>query len=206
MDGVAGDDRAPAGEGARTPVERIGVAGDNLDIGQFDPQLFGGDLGEAGEVTLPLSPDAGRDADFAGGLDLDAGALIGSDAGPFDIGHDADAGMASLLAQPWLLFLDEIVIPDQPKGVLQQGGIVAAVINERREILIDDVVVMREGVGGQEIAAADLTDVELQFAGRQIQQALDDEDAVLASGAAVGGDDGLVGEDDGELTGVIGNL
>src|SRR3970040_787620 len=122
------------------------------------------------------------------------------------ISHDADAGVAALLAQTWLLLLDEVVVADQPERVLEQRAIVAAVVDEGREILVDDVVVVREGVRGQEVAAGDLVDVQLQLAGGQIEQALDDEHAVLAAGAAIGGHDGLVGEDGGEFAGVVGNL
>ena len=45
--GVAGDDRAAAGERAGAPIELIGVAGDDVDVGDIDAELVGDDLREA---------------------------------------------------------------------------------------------------------------------------------------------------------------
>ena len=96
VDGIAGDDRAAAREGAGAPIELIGVAGDDIDVGDIDAELVGDDLRKAREMPLPLGADAGRDADLAVGLHLDLGAFVGPDAGALDIAGDADADMAAL--------------------------------------------------------------------------------------------------------------
>ena len=61
VDGVAGHHRAAAGKGAGAPIELIGIAGDDVDVGDVDADLVGGDLGEHGEMALALGADAGRD-------------------------------------------------------------------------------------------------------------------------------------------------
>ncbi len=61
VDGVAGDHRAAAGEGAGAPIELIGIAGDDVDIGDLDAELLGGDLGKHREMPLALGADAGGD-------------------------------------------------------------------------------------------------------------------------------------------------
>ena len=104
VDGVAGDHRAAAREGAGAPVELVGVAGDDIDVGDGDAELVGGDLGKAGEMALSLRADAGRDAHLAVRLHLHLRALVGADAGAFDVAGDADADVPAFGAQPRLLF------------------------------------------------------------------------------------------------------
>ena len=73
--------------------------------------------------------------------------------------------------------------------------VIAAVVFERREVLIDDLVVVGERVGRNEIAPPDLGAVDAQLVRGDVEQPLDHEHAVLAAGAAIGRDDRLVGED-----------
>ena len=61
IDGVAGHDRSTAGKGAGAPVKLVGIPGDNVDIGHVNPDLVGDDLGEDGEMALPLGADPGGD-------------------------------------------------------------------------------------------------------------------------------------------------
>ena len=63
------------------------------------------------------------------------------------------------------------------------------------EVLEEDPVIVRELVGREQVAAADLDPVEAQLARRQVEQPLHHEHAVLAAGAAHRRDDRLVGED-----------
>ena len=103
VDGVAGNHRAAAGKGAGAPIELIGIAGDDIDIGDGDAELIGGDLRKHREMPLSLGADPGRDADLAVGLHLNLGAFIGTDAGALDIAGDADADMPAFGAQLWLV-------------------------------------------------------------------------------------------------------
>ena len=73
--------------------------------------------------------------------------------------------------------------------------VIAAVVFELRKVLIDDLVVVGKRIGRNEIAPPDLGAVDAELARGDIEQPLDDEDAVLAAGAAVRRDDRLVGED-----------
>ena len=122
VDGVAGHHRAAAGEGAGAPIELVGVAGDDIDVGDVDAELVGGDLGEHREMALALGADAGRDADLAVGLHLDLGALVGTDAGALDIAGDADADAAALARAARLLFPDELIVADSSSALSSTGS------------------------------------------------------------------------------------
>src|SRR5258708_1410592 len=122
--------------------------------------MVGGDLGEDGEMPLPLGADAGGDADLAARLHLDLGALIGADPGALDVARNADADAAALRLQARLLLLDETVIADELQRPFQDRGVIAAVVGEPGEVLVDDLVVVGERVRRNEIAAADLRAVE----------------------------------------------
>src|SRR6516162_10653851 len=91
MDSVAGHHCGAAGEGADAPMELVGVAGHHVDVGDGDADLVSDDLGEAGEMALPLGADAGCEQQSAAILDLDSGALVGTNAGAFDIEYHTNA-------------------------------------------------------------------------------------------------------------------
>ena len=84
------------------------------------------------------------------------------------------------------------------------GSVIAAVVGERRKILIDDLVVIGEGVGRNEVAAADFGAIDLELVRRDVEQPFDDEHAMLPAGAAIGRDDRFVGEDRGKRAVVVG--
>ena len=155
-------------------------------------ERVGDDLREGGEVSLPLRADAGGDAHLAARLDLHARALVGADAGALDVTDDADADVAALGAMARLLLGEERVVADHLGRLLEHRQVVAAVVGERGEVLEDDAVVVRELVGRQEVAAADLDPVEAELARREVEQPLHHEHAVLAAGAAYGVTIGLV--------------
>ncbi len=95
-------------------MEMIGVAGDDIDIATSTPSLIGHDLRETRKVSLPLRADPGGDADLAVGLHLDPGALVGPDAGAFDITGDADADVTALRPQLCACsLLQELVVADR---------------------------------------------------------------------------------------------
>ncbi len=93
-------------------MEEIRVPGGHLDVADGHAQMLGHDLGETGEVALPLGADAGGYADLAGGLDLHPGALIGTDAGAFDVYDHADADLPALSPQLRLDLRHEVVVVD----------------------------------------------------------------------------------------------
>ncbi len=70
-------------------MKLIGVAGDNVDVGDRDAKLFGDDLGERCEMPLSLCADAGSNADTAVALHLHPRAFIRPNAGAFDIADNA---------------------------------------------------------------------------------------------------------------------
>src|SRR5258707_11821438 len=107
VDRIAGDDGTPAGERSGAPIELICVACDNIDVGDVNAKLVGGDLRKAGEMPLPLRPDPGCDADLAVRLHLDLRAFVGPDAGALDVTRPADTDVTALPAQFWLLALSE---------------------------------------------------------------------------------------------------
>ena len=97
----------------------------------------------------------------------------------------------------------ELLVPDHLRGLLERRQIVAAVVNERRGILKDDLVVVRKSVRRDEVAPADLDPVDAELLRREVEQPLDDEHAVLPAGAAHRRHDRLVREDRRELALVV---
>ena len=146
-------------------------------------------------MPLPLRADAGRHAHLAVRLHLDLGAFVRTDAGAFDVTGDADADVAALRAQPRLLLGEEAPVADHLERLVEDRLVIAAVVGERRKVLIDDLVVVGERIGRDEIAPADFGAVDAKFVRGDVEQPLDDEHAVLAAGAAIRRDDRLVGED-----------
>src|SRR5580704_13926280 len=70
----------------------------------------------------------------------------------------------------------------------------AKVVRKRREVLVDDLVIVGERIGRNEIAPANFSMVDAKIAGREIKQPLHDKDAMLAPRAPIWGDDRLIGE------------
>ncbi len=78
-------------------MELVGVAGDDVDVGDGHPELVGDDLGKAGEVTLALRADSSGNTYFSVCLDLDARTFIRPDAGPFYIAHQPEPQVFAFL-------------------------------------------------------------------------------------------------------------
>ena len=135
-------------------------------------ELIGDDLREHGEVPLALRADAGRDAHLAARLDRDARAFVRADAGALDVADDADADVPALGAQPRLLVAHELLVADHLGRLLERRQVVAAVVDERRGVLEHDLVVVRETVGREQVAPADLDAVDPQLARREVEQPL----------------------------------
>src|SRR5215469_2816598 len=160
MRSVASHYCASASEGADAPMELVGVPGHHVDVRDRDADLVGDDLGEAGKMALTLGADAGCEHHPAATLDLDTGALIGTDAGAFDIEHHADAHPPSRGPQLRLHLGDEILVADRVECLVENWSVIAAVVMQRREILVNDLIVVRKRVGCDEIALANLRAIE----------------------------------------------
>jgi len=63
-----------------------------------------------------------------------------------------------------LLLSDKFAIPDGVQSLVENRAVIAAIVVQRREILVDDLVVLGERVGRNEIAPADLGAVESKLA------------------------------------------
>ena len=187
-------------------MELVGVARHQADGRWIDAQLFGHHLHERGEMPLSLGAHAGGHIDLARAFHLHPGALVRPDACAFHISDHADAHMTALGPVFGLLFLDEFLILDELQGLVQHRLVVAAVIAQRCKILIDDLVVVGEFVGRDEVDAADFRDAHPQLLCGNVQQAFHHENAVLATGAAVGRHDHLVGERDLHVGVVVGDV
>jgi len=164
MGSIAGYHCGAAGEGAGAPMELVGVAGHHVDVGDRNADLVSDDLSKAGEMALALGADAGGEQHPAAALDLDSGAFIGADAGAFDIEHYADSHPPPRGPQLRLLLSDKFAIPDGVQSLVENRAVIAAIVVQRREILVDDLVVLGERVGRNEIAPADLGAVESKLA------------------------------------------
>ena len=140
------------------------------------------------------------------GLDGHARALVGADARRLDKGHDAQAHVFALGAQARLLLLDELFVADHGRRLFQRGRIVAAVEDQRRKGLVDDLVLVGEGIGRDQVLLADLHPVDAQLFGRHVQQPLGQKDALRPAGPAHRRDDGLVGEHHLEIRVVVGHV
>ena len=70
-------------------------------------------------------------------------------------------------------------VADHAERLVEDRLVIAAVVGERRKILIDDLVVVGKCVGRNEIAPADFGAVDLELVRRDVEQPLDDENAML---------------------------
>jgi hypothetical protein len=100
----------------------------------------------------------------------------------------------------------ELLPADGTDGGVEGRLVIPAVVAERRRILEQNPVIVRERVGRKEIPPPDLDRVEPQLPGGKVQQPLHDEHPMLPSRAPHRRDDGTVGEDGAELALVVGNL
>jgi hypothetical protein len=108
-------------------------------------------------MALPLGADAGCEQQSAAILDLDSGALIGTNAGAFDIEHHTNAHPPSCAPELRLLLGNECLIANRVQRLVKNRAVIAAVVMQWREILVDDLVVVGERVGPDEVTPANLS-------------------------------------------------
>ena len=79
----------------------------------------------------------------------------------------SDAEMAALRACR-RLFLPKFLVADRLQRHVEHWLVIAAVIFERLKVLIDDLVLVRESIRRNQIAAANLSRIDLQLVRGQI--------------------------------------
>ena len=89
-----------------SPVTRCTLRG-------LTPNCSRNNLGERGEVSLPLGTDAGGHTDAAVSLHRHPCPFVRADAGGLDEGHQTNTHMFSFRPQTRLLFFDKFLVPDQ---------------------------------------------------------------------------------------------
>ena len=106
----------------------------------------------------------------------------------------------------WLLLGNKVLVLHQVRQLVQNLRIVAAIIFERRKILIDYFVVVRECVEPELNCGGGFQPGRLQARAPQYRAALHHEHAVLPAGSSIWSHNRLVCENGGESTFVIRNI
>src|SRR6185437_10004745 len=197
--GAAGHHGAATRERAGAPMELPCVARDHVHVRYGHLEDVGHDLSEHRKMPLPLRSHARRQPYAAARLDRDPRTFVRSDPRALDVAHHADSYVTPRRLEPWLLLPHEALVVDDFERLVEGGLVVAAVVGERCGILKQDLVVERELVTPEQVLAADFGAVDPQLPGREVQEPLDHEHAVLAPRAPYRRNDGLVREDRGEL-------
>ena len=180
------------------------------------PSSVGDDLGVRRLVALALRLGAHRDDDLAGQVDADVGRLPHrrapaladgadplrrGDAAHLDVGAQPDAEELAAVARIGLLRGERRVV-DHLEGLVHRRLVVAGVDvdlgaaagrAETRRVLV------RELVGRDEVAPADLRPVHADLRREQVHRPLDDVGRLGPAGAAVGVDERGVRVDAGHL-------
>src|SRR5207247_2740770 len=105
-----------------------------------------------------------------------------------DVAYGADADVAALRMKGRLLLAHEFFVSDQLQRLVEDRLVVAAVVNERGKVLVDEMGLVGKGIRRNEIAAADFGRIEAELARGDVEQAFHHEHAVLPAGAAIGRD------------------
>ena len=170
--------RRPGRIGAE-PVRRVvGVAFDDLDVGDRYADLVGDDLGERRLVALPLRLHAELEDRLAGRVDAQLGRVDHLDAEDvvllrrpradrFGEVRDPDAHELALGARRRLL-LAQVVVADLVERLAQRGRVVAGVVHEpgRRRV--------RELLGLDEVLEPHLGRVDAELVRRRLHQSFDE--------------------------------
>src|SRR5207249_9117062 len=111
--------------------------------------------------SLPLRAGAGDHHDTAGRIHRDSSALVGADASAFDVTGNADAAIDAAPSQR-LLLSSEGVIANGRERLVEGFGKIAGVIDERLPVPVQLPGVVRHLLGLDEIAAPELSRIEMQ--------------------------------------------
>ena len=193
--------RAAHGEGARAAItapgaERVAVTPEHLDALGRHAEPIGHDLGEGRLVSLPHRRRAGEQRHGAVGVDPQRGGVrVHRGVGPArHLDRIGNAEPAQLAVPPRLRapLLEAVAVGEGQRHV-HAAREIAAVVGE------DEPGLERHRRGRDQIAAAQLARIDLQLAGRHVDDALDGVRRLRAPGAAVRPGGGRVREDAGRL-------
>ena len=186
---AAAVDRGPARVAAEAVGHLAGVAVDDADVLDLQPELVGGDLGHGGLLALAVAVQADRQADLAVGLDAHLGGVVagGDDdalALPLglavgrllDVEGHADTAVDALLGQLRVL-LALLLVAELVQAELERGEVVAAL---EVELAGGDVRELAD-----EVLAPHLGRVHVQLARDLVHDPLGGQAAVRPADAAV---------------------
>src|SRR5579859_4385118 len=138
-------------------------------------------------------------------VDGDMRALIGSDAGPFDIAAKSQAKKTTGLTSLALL-LAKIVIADHFQHAFQAGRIIATIIARRQAILEGQAHIIGKLIGLDKITAANLGPFYSQLVSGIIEATFDGKDTMRSPGATIGADRSAIGINNSRIGVVIWQL
>src|SRR6202049_1064210 len=139
-----------------------------------DTTLRDGDLSPDSGVGLALARNTGGSNHLAGHQDLNVCAFIRTDPSSFHVGAEPHSHMIARRSRPKHL-----------ESALEQGRVVAAVVDDAVAVLPGDPDFVRKGVWLEKVSPAHLDAVETKLGGDRIQGALHHEAGVRPAGAAI---------------------
>ena len=151
--GGAANGQATAAAGAIAVGRVAGIAMVDDHLVEIGPDVVGRELGEGRLLPLPVRRDTGEDRHFAPRLDPHGGAFPGSKPTDLDVGGEANAEVAPLLAQ-LVLLLPQPLIVDQLQRPVERLLVLASVV------LLAGERGVRELVRGDEVDPPHLGRVE----------------------------------------------
>jgi len=133
-------------------------------------------------MSLALRADAVATLTLPFALDLDLGAFVWTIPDGPRRNRLYNADVAALRAQLRLLLRKETVIADQVEGFIEDRLVIAAVVFQRCKVLVDDLVVVGERIGWMKLRRLISARSSPSSRAGDVQQPLDDENAMLAPG------------------------
>ena len=176
---AAAELQGPRTSGALAAWHGRGVGLDEAHALHRDTELVGHDHREGRRVALPVGRRPDPNGDHAVGVDVHGAELAGASAGHLDVRREADPQLdrVALVAASTLLGHQGVVLAD-PEHLAERQVEVSDVVRRSGRRLV------REGVGLDEVVAADLDGVEVELVGGQVDHPLEHRCGLGAAGAA----------------------
>ena len=191
VDGVAATDRATGAESAGAHLHLVGVAVNDFNVLDRNPQLGRGQLRECRVVSLSMPGRPGEHGHLAGRVDPHQRALPDARARAESIGdrgrrHPADLDVCgqsnaqvTTIVSGRGLFGPEVVVADEIQRTVERGFIVSAVVDHGRRDLM--TVFKRR----DEVLSPDLGGVHSDLSGETVHHPLHQVCGLGATGASV---------------------